>query len=337
YLKASTVGQQDRFGHSVALSGDLSAVGAPQEKSGAVGVNGDESNDGIHAAGAAYVLTRTGGVWSQEAYLKASNTHFTWLFGNSVAVANGRVLVGASGERGLDVGIDADPSHLGLLSSGAAFLFESTVGGWDQTAYIKSSNSDYQDRFGSALALDGDMAVVGAWDEFSDGTGVNGDGSINAIFGAGAAYIFDLEASVSNFCGVAQGNSTGLSSSISMSGSLAASDNDFTLHAIDLPPNQFGYFLNSMGRSFVLRPGGSQGNLCVGGPSGLGRHNRFNEIGFSGSMGSFDVAIDLQDMPTTSGPVPAMAGETWHFQCWYRDMDPASTSNFSNGLSVLFE
>jgi hypothetical protein len=67
-------GGDDVFGLSVAISGDTVVVGAFAEDSNATGVNGDQSNNSAPASGAAYVFVRSSGTWSQQAYLKASNT-----------------------------------------------------------------------------------------------------------------------------------------------------------------------------------------------------------------------------------------------------------------------
>ncbi len=52
-------------------------------------------NNSAADSGAAYVFTRTGGVWSQQAYLKASNTDASDQFGLAVAVSGDTVVVGA--------------------------------------------------------------------------------------------------------------------------------------------------------------------------------------------------------------------------------------------------
>src|SRR5207248_8120253 len=74
YLKASNTGASDEFGISVALSGDTLVVCAPLESSNATGVNGNEADNSAAMSGAAYVFVRSGTSWSQQAYLKASNT-----------------------------------------------------------------------------------------------------------------------------------------------------------------------------------------------------------------------------------------------------------------------
>ena len=82
YLKASNTGAIDLFGYSVAVSGDTIVVGATSEDSNATGVNGDQGNNLAANSGAAYVFVRSGTTWSQQAYLKASNTGASDRFGS---------------------------------------------------------------------------------------------------------------------------------------------------------------------------------------------------------------------------------------------------------------
>jgi hypothetical protein len=89
YGKASNAGAGNNFGNSVALSGDTLAVGARYESSGATGVNpaGGQADNSAGDAGAVYVFVRTGTTWTQQAYLKASNTEAYDQFGTSVALS----------------------------------------------------------------------------------------------------------------------------------------------------------------------------------------------------------------------------------------------------------
>ncbi|MCP3917546.1 MAG: hypothetical protein GY711_18535 [bacterium] len=127
-------------------------------------------------------------------------------------------------------------------------------------------------------------------------------------------------------------NSLGLEGMLTASGSNAAADNDVTLEATDLPPNQFGYFLVSPIQGFIQNVPGSVGNLCLGNP--VGRY--VQQIQNSGPAGAFSVQIDLTSTPMTP-PVAVMPGETWNFQGWYRDFLVFQTSNFTNGYSILFQ
>jgi hypothetical protein len=92
YLKASNTGAEDEFGFSVAISGDTLVVGAYLEDSSAVGVNNPDDDTAIDA-GAAYVFTRSGASWTQQAYLKASNTEAEDRFGHSVAISGDTIVV----------------------------------------------------------------------------------------------------------------------------------------------------------------------------------------------------------------------------------------------------
>ena len=87
----------DLFGNSVAVSGDTVVVGANGEDSSTTGVN-SIPNESALSSGAAYVFVRSGTTWSQQAYLKASNTGASDSFGCSVAVSGDTVVVGAYGE-----------------------------------------------------------------------------------------------------------------------------------------------------------------------------------------------------------------------------------------------
>src|SRR6185369_7209110 len=92
YLKASNIDSEDNFGNSVAISGDTIVIGAVAEDSNATGINGNQSNNSAAAAGAAYVFVRSGTTWTQQAYLKASNSEAGDQFGYS-AVISGDTIV----------------------------------------------------------------------------------------------------------------------------------------------------------------------------------------------------------------------------------------------------
>ena len=95
YLKASNTETGDAFGSSVAIAGDTVVVGARNEASNATGVNGIQSNNAAPKAGAAYVFVRNAGGWSQQAYLKSSNTEGGDEFGYAVAISGDTIIVGA--------------------------------------------------------------------------------------------------------------------------------------------------------------------------------------------------------------------------------------------------
>ncbi len=193
YLKASNTGAGDNFGQSVAISGETIVVGANGEDSNAVGVNGDEGNNSASFSGAAYVFARSGTTWSQQVYLKGSNTGAGDIFGFSVAVSGDTVVVGATNEASNAVGVNANAAAQADNSathSGAAYVFTRSLNTWSQQAYLKASNSEGFDEFGSSVAVSGDTVVVGASKESSNSTGVNGNEADNSASVSGAAYIF---------------------------------------------------------------------------------------------------------------------------------------------------
>jgi hypothetical protein len=153
-------------------------AGAIKESSNATGINGNQANNSATFGGASYVYARSGGTWSQQAYLKASNTGSNDFFGQSVAVSGDTVVVGARGESSNATGVDGDQSDDSTNSSGAAYVFTRSGSTWSQQAYLKASNTGATDLFGQSVAISGDSIVVGAYLE---------DGNAND---SGAAYVF---------------------------------------------------------------------------------------------------------------------------------------------------
>ncbi|MBK8171863.1 MAG: integrin [Sandaracinaceae bacterium] len=196
YIKASNPDSQDLFGRRVAVSadGDTVAVGTEYESSNATGVGGIQSDNTSLGAGAVYVFARVGTAWSQEAYVKASNTDANDGFGTSVSLSgDGNLLaVGAPGEDGAGTGLGGTDSDDSFTGAGAAYLFERVAHSWTQTAYVKASNTSSVDAFGSSIAIasDGHTLVVGAQTEDGASQGINGNQSVRGAFYSGAAYIF---------------------------------------------------------------------------------------------------------------------------------------------------
>jgi FG-GAP repeat len=196
YVKASNTGQSDSFGRSVALSGDGSilAVGAALEYSAATGINGNQTDDSATAAGAVYVFTRTGTMWSQQAYVKASNTGAYDYFGWSVALSDdgSTLAVGATSEDSATIGIDGNQADNSAVDAGAVYVFTRSGVTWSQQAYVKASNTGASNRFGTRVALSGDGATlaVGAQNEDGAATGIGGNQADNSATSAGAVYLF---------------------------------------------------------------------------------------------------------------------------------------------------
>lgn len=203
-LKASNAGGADLFGAEVALSanGSTLAVGAPYEASSATGVNGDETDNSADASGAVYVFTRdASGAWTQQAYVKASNTEIgdefgigDDRFGTAIALSDdGNTLaVGAYLEDSNAMGVGGDPFNNDARESGAVYVYERDQNGaWSHEAYLKASNAGVEDTFGQALALagDGNTLAVGAQRENGSATGVGGADDDNAE-DSGAVYVY---------------------------------------------------------------------------------------------------------------------------------------------------
>ena len=190
YLKASNTDAGDVFGRSIAVSNDTIVIGARSEDSAATGINGDQDDDSASMSGAAYVFVRDGTTWTQQAYLKASNTDAGDEFGISVAVSNDTIVVGAQYEASAATGVNGDQNDNSASGSGAAYVFVRDGTTWTQQAYLKASNTDANDHFGNSVAVSNDTIVVDAWGEDSAATGVNGNQNDNSADAAGAAYVF---------------------------------------------------------------------------------------------------------------------------------------------------
>lgn len=136
-----------------------------------------------------------------------------------------------------------------------------------------------------------------------------------------------------NYCQAAV-NSTQDVATIEGVGSRAVADNDVTLTAMQLPQNAFGYFIVSDQQGFVANPGGSSGNLCLGGS--IGRY--VGQAASSGAAGEISLVVDVMQVPQPTGSAAIQPGETWNLQCWYRDaIIGVPTSNFSRGYEITFE
>lgn len=137
-----------------------------------------------------------------------------------------------------------------------------------------------------------------------------------------------------NYCS-ANANSTGVAAEMSAAGSTTVAANNLTITAGMMPTNAFGFFITSQTQGFVANPGGSSGNLCIGGS--IGRYVGPGQIQNSGSAGSISIMLDLANMPQPTGSVSVLQGDTWNFQAWFRDVGMSGpTSNFTDGLQIDF-
>ena len=205
YVKASNTHDGDEFGHAVALSadGNTLAVSAVWESSKATGVNGDQNDRSVPQSGAVYVFTRTDGRWTQQAYIKASNTGEAGTadsfgdgdqFGFSLALSDdGNTLAaGAITEDSAAAGVNGNQRDNSMTSAGAVYVFGRSGTTWTQQAYVKAANPDPGDMFGYSVALNenGNTLAVGSYDEGGSFRGINGPAD-NQRRGSGAVYVFE--------------------------------------------------------------------------------------------------------------------------------------------------
>jgi FG-GAP repeat len=131
--------EQERFGHSVAISGSRIAVGAPFIS---------DVDDSAEAT-PAYVFERNGTNWIGTSLQPSDNPRDSW-FGYSVAISGNVAVVGAPGDKKR------------ALGAGAAYVFESNGASWSQTARLEDAEGGVEDFMGRDVAVDGDVIVVGA-------------------------------------------------------------------------------------------------------------------------------------------------------------------------------
>lgn len=152
---ASNGSVTDSFGISTSISGDTAVVGSA-----------DENND----RGAAYVFTRSNGIWTQSAELTASDAAENDFFGSSVSISGNTIVVGAVGDE--DNGDD----------SGSVYVFTRNNGVWSEQTKLTASDAAEDDQFGSSVSLSENTLVVGTFN-------VAG-GSIPPPNIIGSAYVF---------------------------------------------------------------------------------------------------------------------------------------------------
>ena len=172
-IVASDRGTSDAFGWSVALSGDYAIIGAKEDDQNATG-----GND-LQSAGSAYIFKNTAGTWAQMQKIVASDRGTNDEFGNSVGISGDYAIVGSMLE---DHNLTGSQT---LLSAGSSYIFKNNAGTFSQLQKIIAPDRDESDMFGCSVAISGNYALIGAYNEEEDPAGAN------AIAGAGAAYLYE--------------------------------------------------------------------------------------------------------------------------------------------------
>ncbi|MEP1385469.1 MAG: cadherin-like beta sandwich domain-containing protein [Paraglaciecola sp.] len=190
YIKPLVNNAQDLFGSDLSLFENTLAVGSDFEDSDGQGINSLANNDDALNSGAVWVFIDENSTWSQQAFIKSSNSHAGQRFGVAVDVFNDNLLVGAFADNSDSTGINGDSANSNASTSGAAYMFERTQRSWQQSHYIKASNTDSNDQFGTCVAMTENQFVIGASGEYSAATVIDGDQSDNTQSRRGAAYYF---------------------------------------------------------------------------------------------------------------------------------------------------
>ncbi|MCF7810082.1 T9SS type A sorting domain-containing protein [bacterium] len=153
-LTADDAEMGDVFGFSVSISGDYAIIGAYR------------SDDGGNMSGSAYIFSRDGNEWTQQAKLTANDADTCNYFGYSVFIAGDYAIAGAAGN-----------DENGNLS-GSAYIFVRDGNEWTQQQKLTADDGEARDQFGWSVSINGDYVIIGA--PWSDDAG---DGS-------GSAYVF---------------------------------------------------------------------------------------------------------------------------------------------------
>ena len=171
-LTSSDGAAYDNFGGAVAISGSTIVVGAKCAGPRASGFSG------CAGPGTAYVFVQNSGVWTQHAELTASDGEAFDLFGSSVAISGGTIVVGAPGH----LAVSNANSGSVVYGKGAAYVFAQTGGLWAQQAELTAVDGVASDNFGGSVAISGSTIVVGASSHPKPANNVGA--------GPGAAYVF---------------------------------------------------------------------------------------------------------------------------------------------------
>ncbi len=356
-LVANNAVARDRFGTSVSLSGDGNTL--------AVGAVGEDSLSSD--SGAVYIFRRNGGTWSQQAFIKASNASETMFlpsrFGESVSLStDGNTLaVGASVEGGSSNGINnfpSDPSGYFQFGAGAAFVFSFSGSVWSQQAYIKASNAQGGDTFGTFVSLsgDGNTLAVGAQNEDSSATGIGGTQSADSAVNSGAVYVFSVVGGSWAQHSYIKASNTGAGDQFGISGSLSNDGNTLAVGAFHEDSSSIGIngadnnTADAAGAAYVFRFNGIAWNQqAYIKPLNTGADDQFGQsVSLSGDGNMLAVGAFQEDSSSTviNGPdnnnasdsgavyVFSFMGSAWTQQAYIKAANPDMGDDFGQSVSL---
>jgi hypothetical protein len=180
----------DIFGLAVSLDGDNALIG------------GEWNDDNGTNSGSAYIFTRTGATWTQQAKLLPSDGKAGDIFGVFVSLNGNTALIGAAGDD--DAGSE----------SGSAYVFIRTGTTWTQQQKLIASDGSRDDHFGGfSFALDGDTALISA--KYDDDNGAD----------SGSVYVFTKSSLTYSIAG-----GLGVNLKITNNGTTDADDVSWQIH-----------------------------------------------------------------------------------------------------------
>ena len=373
YIKAAHPHQDDQFGFGVSLSadGNTLAVSAPYEDSAATGINGDDTNTSMANSGAVYLFTRRGTTWSQQAYIKASNTGEAEegdQFGYSISLtADGnQLVVGAIGEDSAATGVNGNQKDNAAPGSGAAYVFTRSGSTWSQHAYLKAANAMANFLFGYSVAFSGDGSTiaVGSFDEAGSSREINGPYDRRAG-GTGAVYVFTRSGATwaqQAYLKAKEGDrqdSMGCWVAISSDGNTVAAgalDEDTMVGGINVVQSGHSGVVdgpddNSSGAAYVFARNGTtwteQANFKA---SNVGKHDWFGiRLDLSGDGNSLAVGAPNEDSAAQgingnqddnsadeAGAVYLFgrSGTTWSQQVYFKGSNTEKFDEFSSAIAL---
>jgi len=276
----------------------------------------DEGGPGVH--GFMWIASRAidlGGTWRYE-YAVQNTT-------SEVAVRALSILTPCGSANATSAQFFGIDHHSGSPYSDAAWSFAQTGTelGWSTATFAQNADANAL-RWGNlfAFSFESDAAPDPAGTVELALFKTSGSVSATAIVPSGPSFSYPA------FC-LPTATSTGNPIALTASGAPNIAANNLMLTCVDLPPNQFGYFLMSEAQQLSANPPGSQGNLCIGSPFVRFAGNVLN----SGASGSVTFEPDALALPSNTTWMP---GETWNFQYWTRDGQ--NPSNFSNLATITF-
>ncbi|MDH5693441.1 MAG: FG-GAP repeat protein [Gammaproteobacteria bacterium] len=355
YLKALNADAFDVFGNSVALDGDTLVVGASNEQ-GDASSTADNPNNNIpqgddSSAGAVYVFTRSNGVWSLQAYLKASNAGAEDGFGNSVALSGDTLAVGAYYEGG-DASSSAASPNDNAPFAGAVYVFTRSGTSWSQQAYLKASNAGAGDEFGRSVALEGDTLAVAAPQEDGDVNSTAASPNDN-VQDAGAVYIFTRTGTSWSQQAYLKASNAGTTldrfgGSVALDGdtlAVGASGEDGDANSTAADPNDNGfntgavYVFTGSGTSWsqqaYLKASNAGGSDAFGGSVTL--EGDTLAVGASGEAGDADsTAANPNDNASATGAVYVFTGSgaNWTQQAYLKASNAGASDRFGLSLAL---